>query len=97
MSVEATFEQRKAMHEIGQKVVDMLGDELDAKGLDDLHWLISILVSVSAHYIAGISDENIRNEVYSQFCDGLRDSIAAHVEAGKGAPIHVFDTTKKPN
>jgi hypothetical protein len=85
------------MAEIGQKIVDLHGDELDAKGLGDLQVVTHILVSVTAHYLAGIGDENIRNAVYEQFGEGLRKGIAAHVEAGRGAPVHVVDMAKKLN
>lgn len=64
--------------------------------IGDLQFVVDILVSVTAHYLAGIGDENIRNTVYEQFGEGLRNGIAANLEAGRGAPIHVFDTTK-PN
>jgi hypothetical protein len=41
------------MAEIGPMVVDLIGDEIDAKGLGDLQFGIDIPVSVRAHYLAG--------------------------------------------
>ena len=87
-------EQRQAMFEIGQKVVDLLGNEINAKGLGDLQFVIDILVSVSSYYLSGIGDEKIREELCDQFGAALRENIDAHIKAGRTASIQVFDATK---
>jgi len=91
-----TPEQQRALTEIGQKVVDLLDNEVDAKGLGDLRFVLDILVSVTGYYIAGIGDQPIRSDVFDKFGDELRRSIDVQVEAGGGAAIDILDMTK-PN
>jgi hypothetical protein len=91
--------EQKEMQAVGQLIVDMVGVEAEKRGIEDLNYVLNVLVSVAAHYISGIGDEDIRLQVYRYFGEQLRLHIERNVDTGLHAMVAttVVPSSKKIN
>jgi hypothetical protein len=81
---EPTQEQAQ---QLGQDIVDLVGERCKQLGHNDLNWVLRIFVSVLGHYIGGITPLNVQQAAYAMMgswlaecLDKIRDTGAPSAE-----------------
>jgi hypothetical protein len=69
-----TPERQAILQTTGQAVIDLIGTEGEKHDLV-LNEIIVMLISVVAHYLAGIPDFDVREHVYARFGAALSTHI----------------------
>jgi hypothetical protein len=94
-NAELTAAQKQLLQRTGQRVIDLLGRTLLTKAeTNDLRFILMVLCSVLAHYLAGLRDDEVLKHVYDQFGGQLMRITKLNQAAGSAAEVEIVDAGK---